>query len=260
MKKLFFLSLLTLLLSGCSTYRFNKEGPPNNQGYVVSRDKRVITEYTVGKNNSLPELVIARERFKRRHSTVDYYYKKMGYIQSRLKQTFWDPPCTLVSFITGFFRLPFIAYSDHKYEHNPKYREKVDKLEEEKEAREAARIKALKEKLSLYIEKDLTAEEIPPEGALKKEVVEKKTNTEELKLESRQEEQESALKRTEKVQEAQPAGITASITAKPLKGVSPLKVSFSGEKSHSSYGRITSYEWDFGDGDMSSQEHREYLF
>lgn len=253
MKKIFLLSLVTLFLSGCATYRFHKGEPPNDLGFVASRDKRVIVEYTVGKESSLPDLVTAKERFKRRHSNVDYYYKKMGYIQCRFRQFFWEPPYTFVSFITGIFRLPFIASSDYKYEHNPKYREKVDKLEEEKEAREAARIKGLKEKLSLYIEKDLVKESALPEP-LKKEAVEEKTAREELKLSSRQEEQEITLKRTEEVQKVPSAGTVALITAKPPKGISPLRVRFSGERSCSPYGKITSYEWDFGDGDVSSRK------
>lgn len=254
MKKIFFLSLLTLFLSGCATYRFHKGEPPNDLGFVASRDKRVIVEYTVGKENSLPDLVTARERFKRRRSNVEHYYKKMGYIQCRFRQSFWEVPSTFASFITGIFRLPFIASSDYKYEHNPKYRQKVDKLEEEKEAREAARIKGLKEKLSLYIEKDLTKEDalLKP---LKKEAVEEKTKKEELKLNSRQEEQEISLKRTEEVQKVPSAGIVALITTRPLKGLSPLRVHFSGERSRSPYGKITSYEWNFGDGDVSSSKN-----
>lgn len=256
MKKIFLLSLLTLFLSGCATYRFHKGEPPDDLGFVASRDKRVIVEYTVGKESSLPDLVTAKERFKRRHSNVEYYYKKMGYIQCRFRQFFWEAPYTFASFITGIFRLPFIASSDYKYEHNPKYREKVDKLEEEKEAREAARIKGLKEKLSLYIEKDLAKEgELPEPLKLKKKAVEEKTGKEELKLSFRQEEQEITLKRTEEVQKAPSAGIVALITARPLKGLSPLKVRFSGESSRSPYGKITSYEWDFGDGDVSSRKN-----
>ncbi|MFZ2357118.1 MAG: PKD domain-containing protein, partial [Candidatus Omnitrophota bacterium] len=43
----------------------------------------------------------------------------------------------------------------------------------------------------------------------------------------------------------------AFIMAKPIKGYSPLKVRFYGNKSFSPSGKIVSYLWDFGDGDTS---------
>ncbi len=45
--------------------------------------------------------------------------------------------------------------------------------------------------------------------------------------------------------------IKVVITASAVKGFSPLKVVFNGLQSSSSEGRITSYYWDFGDGDTS---------
>jgi hypothetical protein len=267
MKKIFLLSLLTLFLWGCATYKFHKGEAPHEQGYVVSRDNRAILEYTVGRDNSLPDLSSARERFRRRRSSVEYYYKKMGYLQSRFRQFFWDPPSTFLNFLTGFFRLPFIASRDYKYEHNPEYREKIDKLDEEKEAKEAVRLKALKEELSVYIEKDLVKEGlvptltkkkvakkvIPPSGKRARKVTEQ---LEKLSALPRQQEQEMVLKRAEeKIQQTSSTGTIAIITARPLKGFSPLKVHFFGGRSHSSYGKITSYEWDFGDGDLSSRKN-----
>lgn len=60
----------------------------------------------------------------------------------------------------------------------------------------------------------------------------------------------------QKIQESQEAGkkeITAVIIARPLKGLSPLKVRFYANKSHSPYGKIISYHWDFGDQDVSTK-------
>ena len=45
----------------------------------------------------------------------------------------------------------------------------------------------------------------------------------------------------------------AVIIAKPAQGYSPLKVHFYGSQSRSSIGKITSYLWDFGDGDTSTK-------
>jgi len=50
------------------------------------------------------------------------------------------------------------------------------------------------------------------------------------------------------------------IIAKPAKGYSPLKVSFSGQKSYSKSGRIVSYDWDFGDGDTSVKKNPENTY
>lgn len=167
MKKIIFLFLLTLFLSGCATYKFQRGNAPYGQGFVVSRDDRVIPEYTIGKDNSAPNLKLAKERLKRRRDKVEYYYKRMGLIESRLKETFWDPPTLFLKFVGGIFRLPAIAISDYKYEHNPKYRERVKQLEEEKDKREEARIKKLKDELNVYIQKDSVSE--------KEVVAEKKT-------------------------------------------------------------------------------------
>ncbi len=112
MKKIMFLAVLAIFLSGCSTYKFQRGNAPYDKGYVVSRDNKTILEYTVGKDNGVPNLKLARERFKERKDKVEYYYKKMGYIESRLKMTFWDPMVLIVKLVGGIFRLPAIAISD----------------------------------------------------------------------------------------------------------------------------------------------------
>jgi len=158
MKKMIFLVILAVFLSGCATYKFQRGKEPYDKGYVVSRDNYAIPEYTIGKDNSVPNLELARERFEKRKQIVEHYYKKMGYIEDKLKMTFWDPPILFLKFIGGVFRLPSIAISDYKYEHNPRYREKIIKMQQEKDAAEEARIQKLKEELNSYIQKELAQE------------------------------------------------------------------------------------------------------
>jgi flagellar basal body-associated protein FliL len=158
MKKIILLVLLVVFLSGCATYKFQRGKEPYNKGYVVSRDDYIIPEYTIGKDNCVPSIELAKERFKKRRQTVEYYYEKMGYIENKLKTTFWDPPVLFLKFIGGVFRLPSIAISDYKYEHNPQYREKIIKIQQEQDALEEARIQKLKDTLNSYIQKELAKE------------------------------------------------------------------------------------------------------
>ena len=159
MKNLILLVVLTIFLSGCATYKFQRDKAPYDKGYVASRDNYIIPEYTIGKDNSVPNLGLAKERFRKRKDTVEYYYEKMGYIENKLKTTFWDPPVLFLKFIGGIFRLPSIAISDYKYEHNPKYREKIIKMQEEQDALEEARIQNLKRELNSYIQRELAKED-----------------------------------------------------------------------------------------------------
>jgi flagellar basal body-associated protein FliL len=158
MKKIILLVVLVVFLSGCATYKFQRGKSPYNKGYVVSRDGREIPEYTIGRDNSVPKLALARERFKKRRDTVEAYYKKMGYIESKLKETFWDPPVLMIKLAGGIFRLPSIAIADYKYEHDPEYRNKVIRMQEEQDAKEEARIKRLKDELNSYILNELSRE------------------------------------------------------------------------------------------------------
>lgn len=157
-KKTILLVLSVVFLSGCATYKFQRGKEPYNKGYVASRDNRTILEYTIGKDNTVPNLELARERFKKRKDTVEHYYVKMGYIESNLKTTFWDPPVLFLKFVGGIFRLPSIAISDYKYEHNQKYREKIIKMQQKQDALEEARIQKLKQELNSYIQKELSQE------------------------------------------------------------------------------------------------------
>lgn len=275
MKKTQVLLFLLLFLSGCATYKFHKGQPPYDKGYVVSRGSDTIPEYTIGKNNSVPELESARERFKRRRDTVEYYYRKMGYLGNRFKQIFWDPPALFLDFIGGIFRMPFIAAADHKYEHDPGYREKIIKEEEKQDAYEVARIKSSKEELNAYIQKDLATEEPAsmqgvektpvPEGILniptaaehKATKISPQIKEQEKALQQKEKQVKKMLDEQSKLKKLKPQSVSggpaAVIIAKPAKGPSPLKVQFYGSRSHSSQGEIVSYYWEFGDGDTSTK-------
>jgi hypothetical protein len=158
LKKILVLILLGFILSGCATYKFQKPATSGSQGYLASYDGKPILEYTVGKEKSLPDLALAKERFKRRRTTVEYYYKKMNIIESRLKEFFWDPPAMFVDLLGGVLRWPFVAVADYKYNRNPQYKERADKLDEQKDELEKARVNSLKEKLAAYIAEDLNKE------------------------------------------------------------------------------------------------------
>ncbi|MFH1889036.1 MAG: lipoprotein [Candidatus Omnitrophota bacterium] len=167
MKKTILLILLALFLSGCANYKFHRGKEPYNKGYVVSRDGYTIPEYTIGKGSSVPNLGLARERFKERKGTVEHYYKQMGYIENNFKGATWGRAAMFLKFTGGIFRLPSIAISDYKYEHNPEYREKVIQIQKERDAKDGARIQKLKGELNSYIEKELEGERNPEEPVSK---------------------------------------------------------------------------------------------
>ena len=159
MKKAVIILLLGVFLSGCATYKFQQSNLPSDKGYAVSYDGKLIPEYTQGPDKLLPEKALAKERFKRRRATVEYYYKKMGQIQNRFKEYLWEPVTLFVDFTAGVIGWPFLAVADYKYNHNPKYKERVDRLDEQKDALEKAKIEGLKTKLSEYIKSDLAKEQ-----------------------------------------------------------------------------------------------------
>lgn len=254
MKRLYLIPFLILFFSGCATYSIQKE----KDGFAVARYKKVIPEYTQGVDNSFPEKALAQERFNRRRKTVEDYYKKMGFIDNRFKQVFMEPPLVFMQLIAGIFRMPFIMVSDYKYNRNPQYKERMDKIDDEKYEAEKARIKGLKDKLSLYIKEDLAAES-PLKVAQKVQPISEVRPTEPPAAESKPLLKEAAKPAVIKVkpQELKPVvslqNPQASIIAKPQSGPSPLKVMFYGNKSKSPNGKIVSYEWDFGDGDKSNK-------
>ncbi|MDI6759170.1 MAG: hypothetical protein QMD94_05825, partial [Candidatus Omnitrophota bacterium] len=181
MKKTVVFFFLLLFLPGCAVYKFQKAQAPYVQGFIVARDGFIIPEYTLGMGNTTGDFKTAKERFNRRKITVEYYYKRMGLISSRLTEYLIDPPIIFIKFISGIFRLPFVALSDYRYEHNPEYRKKITRLEEEQDSLEKKRINVLKEKLNAYIQKDLINE--APEIQQQKKVAEEgKTAQEEVRV------------------------------------------------------------------------------
>ena len=315
LKKILILLFFVFILSGCATYKFQKPDSAKAQGYLVSYEGKPLLEYTVGKDNSLPDLTLAEKRFKRRRAKVEYYYKKMGEIESRLKETFWNPPAMLVDLLGGVLRWPFTAVEDYKYNRNPKYKERVDKLDEQKDELEKARVKALKEKLAAYIVEDLSKEpsvQKPLQQALVQQapalpvtqvvipqppaavsistsaaeplvapaaeplvvpatepVVTPSVIKEELVVKSSVAPvvvvQPPAEIKPVVIEEAPEVKIVlappvAVIIAKPVKGYSPLKVNFSGQKSYSKSGNIVAYDWNFGDGDISNKKNPENTY
>ncbi|MDD2752127.1 MAG: PKD domain-containing protein [Candidatus Omnitrophica bacterium] len=155
---LIFTLLSLTLLSGCATYKFHHGQAPYDKGYVVSRDDYDMLEYTLGPNNTVPDRKLAKTRFLRRRDIVEDYYKKMGLIENHFKMAVWDPASMFLKLIGGIFRLPFIALADYRYEHDFVYREKVNKMDKLKDEQEDARVKALKDKLNNYVQKDLEKE------------------------------------------------------------------------------------------------------
>jgi hypothetical protein len=307
-KKLWFFIIL-LLLSGCATYKFQKGVSGYEDGYIVLRRGFVIPEYTIGENNLAPDLEIAQERFNRRKVMVEQYYKKMGYIESRYKEIFWDPPAMMADFLKGIVTLPSIAISDYKYNHDPTYRNKVIEEEETKEELEEKRIDGLRKQLAEYIKEDLAKEQkvvskteekekvlakkaAPPvkkeavlvesaqpvkEEEVKEELQKEEKPLEQEKpavLETKPTSQEAPLEEPSKikekvvtqepekkeakyiltVKEEKKYAPLAVITAKPIKGYSPLRVHFSASGSRSPYGSIVAYHWDFGDGETSKRK------
>ena len=159
MKKSLVLFLGVLVLSGCTTYTVKRGEKPYDKGYVVARRGFVIPEYTIGENSSVPDdLDLAKERLKRRRKTVDYYYEKLGDIDSNFKSYCLKPMGAAAGLVTSPFRLPVVVYQDHKYAHNPAYREKMDKINEQADKKQRAKIKIIREYLSKYIQDDLSFE------------------------------------------------------------------------------------------------------
>jgi len=158
MRYLLIVALGAMALSGCATYIFQKAHDPYGDGYVVAREKVVVPEYTLGQGTTTPDLAVARERFARRKSVVEDYYKKMGIMENRFKENFYDHLAAMVKLATGVFRVPGLIIREYRMNHNPAYRARVRKLQEEQDACEAARTQQLKEGLRAYLDRDLAGE------------------------------------------------------------------------------------------------------
>ena len=279
MKKILVLVMLGFILSGCATYKFQHPTASGGTGYLACYDGKPILEYTAGKEKSLPDLTLAKERFKRRRKTVENYYKQMGLIKSRLKEFFWDPPAMFVDLLGGVLRWPFVAVADYKYNRDSKYKEKIDRLDEQKEELEKARVNLLKEKLAAYIVEDLDKEFATQDIVVAAPVVESpepaqkslppvlvlpvvpevspKVETPALIAKPISEPVVELVKEIKPVVREPPVAV---IVAKPAKGYSPLIVKFSGQQSYSKSGKIVAYDWNFGDGDTSTKKNPENTY
>ncbi|TAM42047.1 PKD domain-containing protein [bacterium] len=210
----------------------------------------------------------------------------MDQMTSRTKEFLWDTPAMFVDFMWGVLRWPFIAISDYKYNRDPKYKERVDKLDEEKEALEKSRVNSLREKLDAYINEDLAKESLkqgqalpaapkiePPAAESKPAVALPESKPPVPETQPSLSPKPQPVSPQPQPAEVKPPGAeekpaakpslespVAVIIAKPAKGYSPLKVNFSGEKSRSKSGRIVSYNWDFGDGDTSTKKNPENTY
>ena len=129
------------------------------KGYIVSRSGFIIPEYTIGKDASAPDLLLAKERFSRRQKIVEYYYKRLDLIHNRFNETFWEPTRDISKFIAGMLITPVRFYTDYKYNHDQKYKTKVDARDARIDAMEEQRLKEVKEKLKLYVQEDCAKEE-----------------------------------------------------------------------------------------------------
>lgn len=262
MKRQLIIFLAIVFLSGCATYKYQHGKKPHDEGYVITRNDQTVLEYTLGENNTVPDKELAKERFKRRRKDVEIFYKRMGYIESYYRLYFWNHVKMMADAIGGIFRMPAVAISDYKYNHNPKYREKVIKLEDEQEDKEEAKINKIKDELREYVKKDLEkekglslpAKEIKPKALAKVKKIGPAVSAEPIA--DKKAKPKSDRIKPESVQaqsQAVPELPVAVIIAKPRKGYSPLMVNFSGKKSYSSGARIVSYSWDFGDSDTSNK-------
>jgi hypothetical protein len=277
MKKGICIALMVLLSCGCSTYKLQRGQKPYDQGYVMARDGIVVAEYTVGKDNTVPrDKKLAEERFKRRRRTVERCYKQMGRMDERIEQY---PQYLLLPFRALFSVLttPWRLYKEYKYAHDKNYRDAVDAAEEKKDQIEQARVKQVEQGLKAYLERDLKAESgveavpaAPEEAALPQESGKPATAEpaadagltlsagpapakakKALRQRQPRQRQKPIEKKAARAESAH-ADIKAVIVARPARGYSPLKVSFSCAGSSSRAGKIIACEWDFGDGDKSS--------
>jgi len=254
LRKIPILLFFAFILSGCAAYKFQQSASSGTQGYLVTYDGNPVLEYTVGKEKTLPELALARERFKRRRPAVEYYCKQSGQIESRFKEFLWDVPAMCVDFLSGVLRWPFIAVSDYRYNHNPKYKARMDRLDQEREAFEKVRINSLKEKLAAYIAEDLAKEHLPSSKVIQNPVTPKSPVLAAVAAPA------AAVQPPAEIIKTILEPPVAVITARPIKGYSPLKVQFSGQKSYSKNGKIAAYNWDFGDGDSATAKNPENTY
>lgn len=118
-----------------------------------------IPEYTIDLDDQAPEdLALATERYKRRKDTVESAYIKMGQIEDHITRYITHFPKIMWSLFANTLKMPFHIVSEYRYEHNEKYRQKIDALDAEAKAKEEERVNALKSQLKEFIRQDLEKE------------------------------------------------------------------------------------------------------
>lgn len=128
-------------------------------GYSVARFGNVIPEYTVDLENKAPEdFEAAKARYIRRKDTVEAYYLKMGEIESHFRRYITHYPILMWSMFANTLKMPFHIVSEYRYEHDERYRKKIDSLDAEQIAKEKERINKLKSELREFIRQDLERE------------------------------------------------------------------------------------------------------
>jgi PKD repeat protein len=142
------------------------------------------------------DLELAQERFSRRKKSVEYYYEKLGDIDSNFKSYFLKPLSTVGGLVASPVRLPLAAYQDYKYEHNLDYKEKMDKIDDQADQKQRDRVKIVRDYLSKYIQGDL---------AFERELLAAKGKTEARELAQKPSKQEE--KPVEAATEAKPAEV-----------------------------------------------------
>ena len=150
-------SAISVFLNGCAVHRFEKSSKLG--GYVVARFGYVIPEYTVDLENKAPQdFGAAKRRLERRNDTVETYYLRMGQIESYFRRYIWHFPSIMWRGFANTLTMPFHIVSEYRYDNNPAYRERIDKLDAQQKAREDARLDKLREELKDFIRRDLEKE------------------------------------------------------------------------------------------------------
>ena len=125
----------------------------------MARFGYVIPEYTVDLENKAPaNFASAKARYLRRNDAVEKYYLKMGQIEDYLTRYVTHFPKIMWSVFANTIKMPLHIVSEYRYEHNEKYRSKIDALDAQAKAEEDARISVLRSELKEFIRQDLTQE------------------------------------------------------------------------------------------------------
>lgn len=125
----------------------------------MARFGYVIPEYTVNLDNKAPEdLSLAKDRFKRRKDTVESAYIKMGQIEDYITRYITHFPKIMWSLFANTIKMPFHIVSEYRYEHDEKYRRRIDDFDLQAKAQEEEKVNALKSQLREFIKQDLEKE------------------------------------------------------------------------------------------------------